>query len=186
MGKHIVGLAVLSVTAVFIAFIAPTAVSSVDTDQAEADFGHTSYGWCGLPNPSGVFTFYDLTTHDVGLLQFRDVLEKWCEDHGKGAFMTTLQKDRILGSASAGVFDTTSASAFPTGWFEAPDDCVVLPTTGDGFRNRLQHVKQAEALELTLQILYDVGSNELSGITGAIVGTVLGVFKVTTFGWQWT
>ncbi|MCH8849911.1 MAG: hypothetical protein IIC89_03695 [Chloroflexi bacterium] len=104
--------------------------------------------------------------------------------------MTTAQKNRIQGAISAGVFEVTSTDAFPDGWFEAPDDCVVLPTTGDDFtgkwQNRLQHVKQAEALELTLQILYDVGSNELSGITGAVLGTILGVVKVTTFGWQWT
>ncbi len=47
--------------------------------------------------------------------------------------------------------------------------------------NRLQHVYAVRTIELILQIVYDVGSNEISGITGAILGAILGVGKVATF-----
>ncbi len=199
MSKGIGRLVALGVTAVFIAFISVIADTAIRTEPVQAhDSGSHFKQWCAIADSSGAITFVKLTTHDpgVGLFSSRKAKEEACEELYDGAWMKTKQKERIEGSAVPGAFTLTSPSAFPAGWFERPSggECDALPNSGAilgapgstlADQNRLQHVNVLKTIELTLQIVYDVGSNEITGITGAILGSLLGVSKVATYVTEW-
>jgi hypothetical protein len=114
-------------------------------------------------------------------------MEEHCDEkHDGAAWMSDKQKDRVEGAGSTFALPAlTTAQQFPKkDWFGAPVECSALPNT-IGDENRLQHVYAARTAELILQIVYDVGSNEITGITGAILGGILGGAKTATYILEW-
>ncbi len=197
MRKHIGKLIVLGVTAAFIAVIALLANAASGTEPVQAGPNHTFHGWCVYPNNSGDLSFYHVESHDVGG-SFPSLTrrQEFCEDEYDGGWVNTRSKNRLQSSAGPGTSTLTNRSDYPDGWFERPSggECDVLPNSGAilgssgsdlAAQNRLQHVYLLKTIELALQIVYDIGSNEVTGVTGAILGSILGVSKVATYVTEW-
>ncbi len=193
MGKRIrsVGKRVaLCVTAAFIALIAFTAIGP---GPEAAHALNIPRGFCAFQGANGL-QFVRVTSKDVPFLSPAGSLDAFCENQG-GFHVTNAQKNRLEGSG--GILDVLPfvhpANDFPAGWFESLQECnqpliktgEVLPNTS-GDNNRITDVYRLKAVELSLQIAYDIGSNELTGITGAIIGVILGVVKIPAFTTEWT
>ncbi|MCI0777500.1 MAG: hypothetical protein J4N95_04915 [Chloroflexi bacterium] len=183
--------------------IAVIAASAQEPEPAEPADGETAgvffnAGWCVQPNPNTPapgttptpILFNRLTTENssVDLFSSRESKNNTCgSKYTDGFWLNDGEKDRIEGATGGiGIPGFTVASQYPNAdWFDNPLECVALAGTGNG-TNRLETVYTAKIAELVVQIAYDIGSNEISGITGAIIGAVLAVPKFIVFSLEWT
>ena len=184
MSKGIGKRVALSVTAAVIAVTAAIAVGAIGTEPASA-------GWCAYTDANGELAYADVPSKIA--LPRSGV--KVCEEDFDGEFITNNQYDRINNRTEnfSGLLPVQHpVSDFPPGWFESLGPCnEVLVSTGQklpntvGVNNRIVDVYRAQTTELAVQIAYDIGSNELTGILGAVLGSILGVVKVPTFTMEW-
>ncbi len=191
MTKRIVLRLTIWLTAAIAAFVAVGVLGPPpqSAEAVHAPFPEFNRGWCAYASGGDPpLTFTKITTHhpNVTIDTSGDAMNAICESKYGGTHMDTAEKNRLQG-----VFSTFSLPALTTAqdfpkkdWFAAPTECFALPNT-IGAENRLQHVYIAKTTEIVLQIAYDVGSNEITGITGAILGAILGVSKTATFVLEW-
>ncbi len=78
----------------------------------------------------------------------------------------------------------TGTSSVPDEWYESSGPCLSIPSTR-GSENRIIDVYGARTPQLAAQIAYDIASNEISGISGAITGSILGALSIPAFALEW-
>ncbi len=173
MSKGIGRRVALSVTAVVIAVTAAIAVGAIGTEPASA-------GWCVETHADGSVTFHSDYSRIGG--------PKKCDEDFNGTWISNGTKKRIDNPPNIPGLNeppTTLVDDFPLGWFGSLDVCLQLPSN-QGPHNRIEEVYVLRASELGAQIAYDIGSNELTGFLGAILGVVLGAVKPSVFVSEWT
>lgn len=195
MSKRIGMRVALGVMAAFIAVIAATAIGTAPA-QAVVGSGACLVGVA----PDTRYVGIDATELVTYLIANpgNDV-EDFCRDEERGRFVS--KEAQLILAVTFGFFDElpfiNPAKEFPDGWFRGPSVCRdllnggTLLSTGDLLlldpgNNRITDVYATKAVEFAVQIVYDIVSNAEVGVTGAIVGAVLGVVRIPVFITEWT
>ena len=115
--------------------------------------------------------------------------QRWLTPQELDQLKGTLNESKALGDLSTEFTELgdprTTPASFPADWYKSVAPCTLLPTTDADGSNKIATVYVAKTFELAAQIAYDIASNELTGIAGAITGTILGATRVPAFALDW-